>query len=69
MKKTLAAVAALALAIILSACGPSREEVACEESGGVYVAHVVGYYTTYILVGKVMVPQQRPLYEYICERA
>ncbi len=69
--KKLAAVAAVAsvLALALTGCAPSKEQLACEKAGGSWDAHVIGYTTTYTTVNKVLIPITSPVYAYRCDGA
>jgi len=66
MKKVILAITALVMLFILTGCGPSTEQIDCEQSGGSWEVDYIYPITTYVMVGKVMVPTTTYVTVYEC---
>lgn len=59
MKKLIALIAALSLALVISGCTKGQEQADCEANGG----HWEATFSHFLIVGKTLMPQ----YDYHCE--
>lgn len=61
-----AATGILLVALSLTACSKSSEQIACEQAGGTWDTYVITYTTTLVYNGKGYVPTVTPIYGTRC---